>query len=447
MTHPRPPRTPRITLPTIAALLAAALGACGDSTPLDQQVRRASDELLAIASALPVSEARDARYSRLVNDLRGALSDAGSDDPAAPAANALLAQAVMGQGAVAENRVRELAGRLSFDAISARSMMDLADREQSLVRALRSFDAAPELAEYGDEATAHRATAAESDRALRALDAETADLEAQAENQSRLAAAAREREAEIRLRAADADPVRRAELIAEATERRREAERHERREAELDIAIDARREAMTSIRRVMEQAEGRVRLADEAAERTRTVDEFMDGQASELARNADARVEALRARLDALVALADGDLAEAYEGAMSRYRTALNHARSADSAISAGLSGSVNARIARMNAAVAESLERLAMLLDRSASLGGAGAVDHASPLWARVAELRDEAASAFEQAASGVSRAGSRGAADAAEAAARSFEASARKLRGEPEEPPADGDDADAGA
>ena len=413
-----------------ALLAGLALGISGcerADSKYEQAISEARDMMTVITAG---SENRQADLQAVVSKLNAAMGEV-EGDAKAPA-QLMLARANSALAELDLKRASDLAAQISLDLTRADAIAREYNSNKAFAMTLVGPDASEAISNIESQ--------------IRAIDAEIASLQGnrtdladelsgvQNEIDQLMSSARAERleEADLRDESLDAEPMRRAELIAEAVVNAREAEAYERAAAEKELTGNSLEVAIAQVESIIEDQRALRAIQTSGLERISRVDAEITQQRAERQTVTRQTLEDYRGRLNAVIEAYRADFIGAVESASSDLGGAASLARQArgmgDLARSAA--GEHFAAQARALELRAQTAARIAASADYLVQTGAENASEFASI----AGDFRAEAERVYAAAANAYSEASGSfaGTGDVAAILSERYEARAMELRGE---------------
>lgn len=439
-------RTARIVSIAVLAGMSVGLGGCDQSEQkFEQSISEAREAVLVLTAggSWPApDEQRGPALQQLINDLNQAMGTVDGDAKAP--AQLLIARATAGRADIDMVQARDAASRIKLDLTRANAIA----REYSTNLALVITRVGPDAGE------ASRAI----EENIRSIDAEIRELQQNRQDLNRQletvrneiaqllesARAERLEEGELRSQSLEAEPMRRAELIAQAVERSRAAESYELTAAERELTVDSLQIAIAQVDRFIENQRAMRAIQTRGLERISTIDEGIATRRQNQVRSAQNKLDAFNTALNAAIEEYESDFGDQLESAISGYSSASSMARQARAMgqLASAASGEHSAAAARAHELHAQLARQFAASATYLASLQDIPSGDRqrlsgiADRFKGIAEEAMSSAAEAYAEAASNFGGAGT-----SAQAVSERYEALAGELRGE--DPMPSGDEA----
>lgn len=399
--------TPRVALTILAAGAALLPAACDQRSDDQKKVQAASERLMVMtggsSSAAP-DAVRKGVYSKNVSELSSALSGADRS-----AAGLLVAASHDGLGDLAFESVVAIEGRVRRDVVAASHTLGQWSAASAMATASAAFDPAPELAQLA-QSKAEKDQAVVRETARKAsIEAELANLRAQAKAKSDASEAKRREYAQriepvARLSATEALP-----LVEAAAEIKRAADVLALEAASFEAKADAVAPRITEIDATIGKLRKQSVDLTAIAAGVRARADAARAQADEARARANAAAAELGAQLASLATLRGGSLASAYQDAEKVFSDAVRSAGLAASTprgASAGrvAQGSTSLSLAEVYWTKAQGAQVYASLL--RAALATSPALPNADSLKSSHAAAVEEQKAALAQAADALQQA-----------------------------------------
>lgn len=440
----RVPGFRRMVAGAVAAATLVMVAGCGGQDDVSRTIAESRNTLEAMAGGGSAPRAvRENRYAEVVGALSGIAQ--GGDGESASLAQALLAEALAGQGELLADDFRRADAELMRSLSAANAAVNLYIEQRGLEAALRGYDPQQDLAKLDQFIEQRRQERATAEQLRQSIAAQRDELLARASELERQAAAIRASEGEVSTRALAAGTKERLPLVESAHEQRRQWQQLMKQADEIraDAAQFDPQIAEAELR--VQQAARQITSSEDAKRQALARAEKLREGSADAARAAEEAARAVATALGAVRSAFEEGSAPAFERAAEKYERALNSAGNArGTAARAGANVSVASiahALASLRREQAESVRRVAALFAWAGSVeprlsAAREYQETGARLNQQAAEALSQAAEAYERAA-GAFQTGASGAADAAERMQKlgaELEELRRRIAGEPE-------------
>ncbi len=418
----------RVAMCSLVAGLTLGLSGCERADSQYQQSISEARDMMTVISA--GSENRESELRAVVSKLNSAMSEV-EGDAKAPA-QLMLARANSALAEIDLNRASELASQISLDLARADAYAREYNSNKAFALTLVGPDASEAISNIEAQIREIDAEIRELQGNRQDLSAELSGVQNEIDQLMESARAERLDEADLRDESLEAEPMRRAELVAEAVAKARVAESYERAAAEKELTVESLEAAIAQVESIIEDQRALRAIQTAGLERISRLDSQIKDQRSERDRATQESLETYRTRMNEVIETYRSEFVEAVEAASSELGSAASMARQArgmgDLARSAaGEHYAAQARALELRAQTAARIAASADYLvqtdaddtDRFASI--------AEEFRAEAERLYAEASSAYSEASSSFAGSG-----DVAQLLSERYEARAMELRGE---------------
>lgn len=393
----------------LAALVAVSAGGCGGGDETSRAIAntRNSLEALALGGAAPRS-VRENTYREVVSALTPIAQ--GSDGESVSLAQALLGEALAGQGELAADTYRLADQELLRTVSAASAALNLYIEQRALEASLKGYDPAPDIAKFDQLIAERQGDRTRAQQALEAAIAQRDSLLSHASGLEKQAQGLRLKEAELRTQASTTAAPTRLPIVESAQAIRREWETLLKQAEELRAQTVLVDPVVAELELKVKQEDRRIASLEHAKDMARERAQSLQEASASAGRSADDAARAASTAIDAVLLAMNEGSSPAFEEASSKYEQALTRvssARGAAGRAGATLStGAVAHTLGSLRREQGESLARVAVLLEQAGAVQPALAksgeyTQVSAQLREQTKEVLQEAADAYERAAS----------------------------------------------
>ncbi len=433
----------------LAAMLALSSGGCDRHDEVAQTIAKTRNTLEALAAGGAAPQTlRHAKYQEIVSALTPIAQQ--SNGESVSLAQALLGEALAGQGEIAADAFRSADQELLRAVSAASAALNLYVEQRALEASLTGYSPEADIATFSRTSDERRKERTSAVNALAETVSQRDQLLERASSIAGQGQALRENEAKLRTQASAAPAAERLPLVESAQRLRRQWE------ALLKQAEELRAEAaqfdplIVETELTIKQSDRQLASLDQARESARARAESLRTESVAAGRAADQAAEVVTIAFDAVLAAINEGSIPAFEEAQSKYDQALTRVGSARGVASrpgATVSAATIAHaLGSLRREQGESLARVAFLLEQAGkarpALAGAGEyAATAQRLRTQAIEVLQAAADAYERASASFESSDGGGSQDVSERMsrlARELSELRRSITGEPEPEPA---------
>lgn len=419
-----PRRLPHSRLLISAAMLVALAGAGCDQLDADQAtLARAGDKINALsvagANPVPTLSSRGQDLKKIIDELKPLVER--KDPSTSAAAGGLLARATAALGDLSARAAADEERQFLNQAHILRAKLDQWLSQNSVAKALESYNPAKDLAELDKQIAEKTAQAQKYEQDKAAQEAKVAQIRAQAENFRGQARAKRTEEANLRKQGEGMSQTARADLITRAVAISREADALDRQAgetmAEADKEAPVVAELANQVERWRRQADALTKAKADLEQRM-TIARQQAAAAKADAQKVGAEIKTELATLESRRNAADMPMNDAVKNFSAAVRQARDAAKDAPRDTAAALKISAGTFQHSLGDVLSSRARSMATYSNLMNSLAGAQpALPDASELSAKATKAsedakaaRDEAKSAYDAAKSAYESSGASG-------------------------------------